>query len=63
MKTGHFESGIAYEAAEAALMPMNRLHVSLQHSIATLAAKRWSARKIGRNWVSTMRRWAAICSR
>jgi IS30 family transposase len=27
---------------------MNQLHVSLQHSIATLAAKGWSARKIAR---------------
>lgn len=27
---------------------MNQLNVSLQHSIATLAAKGWSARKIAR---------------
>jgi hypothetical protein len=27
---------------------MNQLHVSLQHSIATLAAQGWSARKIAR---------------
>jgi hypothetical protein len=44
MKTGHFESGIAQQAAIAVLMR----DVSLQHSIVTLAAKGWSARKPAR---------------
>jgi hypothetical protein len=48
MKASHFESGLAQRAGVAALMRDDQLSVNLQSSIATLAAKGWSSRKIAR---------------